>query len=695
MKKLVLIFLTLPLLASAQTQESADTIASQTLNEVVVEGLTATTSAKATTFVPSSKQKNASQNAIDLLRHIGIPEIRVNPMDNTVTDNAGGNVSIFINYMPASQEEMQGLRTADVRKVEYLEFPTDPRFRGAQRAINIIVQEYDYGGYTKISASETFFSGPAANIYSKFSYKKMTYDLYLGADYTSSRHIFYNTESMYTLKDADGQNFSLIRKEQNDNSKLKHNKYPVTFRATFNTEKIQIRNTIGYSHTAFPVMFQSGTLMFSPGLAENFHFERSNPSRSNSINYSGMFYFSLPHDFSINVTPSLTYSHNNNDLTYTTTASESILRYARENAYNYRVDAYAHKKLGQKHLLMLGVNGGDNINRLNYTGSNDYFDRFHNSFVAGLAAYQFQTQKINLYSDMGVCWEQSEINGIKNTEAYPFTHINFRYSPNSKNAMSIYFQYASSASTIDMKASDILQENEFMYITGNPLLKNSGHITLNLSYSWIHSNKFSLNAYTNFLEMLNRQLTIYEPFESGHALIRNYINNGNYIRGQFGVTANWKTLNDNLQFYGGAEMRLFRSTGVYDKTYTPFKFFAQATYYLKSFFFQASYQTAERNMFQNAPKIYKARPNYGISAGWGNSDWNVQVAAFNIFNRKWESADLWISSPLYTEHRINYGTTAHAWFYLSATYTFGYGKKVQHGNEVGAQSGANSAIIKD
>ena len=159
MKKALTLILFLPFIPSAQTTEPTDSINSHTLDEVVVEGATQSTSPTATTFIPSSRQKNASQNAVDLLRQIGIPQIKVNPMDNSVTDNAGGDVSIFINYMPASQEEMQGLRTAEVRKVEYLEFPTDPRFRGAPRVINIIVQEYDYGGYTKISATENFFAG--------------------------------------------------------------------------------------------------------------------------------------------------------------------------------------------------------------------------------------------------------------------------------------------------------------------------------------------------------------------------------------------------------------------------------------------------------------------------------------------------------------------------------------------------------
>ena len=89
---------------------------------------------------PVSKAKNAAQNAMDLLQQMAIPQIRINPIDETVTDNVGGSVAVYINFREASKEEMEGMRTADVRRVDYLEFPTDPRFHGAERVLNIIVQ---------------------------------------------------------------------------------------------------------------------------------------------------------------------------------------------------------------------------------------------------------------------------------------------------------------------------------------------------------------------------------------------------------------------------------------------------------------------------------------------------------------------------------------------------------------------------
>ena len=68
-------------------------------------------------------------------------------MDNTVTTPSGQSVAIYINYILASAEEMEGISTSDVRRVEYLDFPSDPRFQGNEHVVNFIVQKYESGGY--------------------------------------------------------------------------------------------------------------------------------------------------------------------------------------------------------------------------------------------------------------------------------------------------------------------------------------------------------------------------------------------------------------------------------------------------------------------------------------------------------------------------------------------------------------------
>ena len=686
---------TLTIAVMAQT-EVPDSIKTQGLDEVVVEAQMQRTSPTSTTFIPTVKQKNASQNAVDLLRQMAIPQIKISSVNEVVTDNAGGEVAIFINFLEASKEEMEGLRTPDVKKVEYLEFPTDPRFRGAQRVINIIVQEYAYGGYTKLTTNENFLVGFSSrnNIFSKFSYKKMTYDLYVGANNWNNHNIGNNVKGIYSLKDADGKDYQLTRTETLDGSHYKQNQYPLTFRATYSSEKIQIRNTVGFTHLSVPVYDQRGNLSYHLGSEQNYTFNRSNPNRNNSLAYQGSFFFSLPNQFSIDISPRFNYMHSNDYLTYSTSTTPEIVRNARENAYNYRVDAYLQKRIGQKHTAMLGVNGGDNINRLRYSGTNSYYDRFHNAFVAGLLGYQLASREVRLYADAGVYWSQSDINGVVYTDTYPFVHLNLRYSPNSKNAFSVFLQYANATPGISQKSPDVLQDNEYMFVTGNPLLENSRNLMFNLGYTWMPNNTFGLNAFSNFNSFFNRQMLTYEPYNNGMAIIKNYRNSGNFLNGELGFAANWKLLGGKLQLYASPKQSFYKSTGIYNKSYNPLTITAQATYYLNSFYFQAYYQSPGKQMFTSSPQIYKDRNFHSLTVGWANSDWNVRVMAANFFNKGWNSADIVTESPLYTEYRENIGTSSHFRINITATYTFGYGKKVQRGNEVGEQSGANSAIIK-
>ena len=658
-------------------QEQADTLKTQELNEVVVQAQMQRTSSSKSTYTPTGKQKNAAQNTVDLLRQMAIPQIRINPIDETVTDNAGGNVAIYINFLEASKEEMEGLRTADVRRVEYLEFPTDPRFRGAERVINIIVQEYAYGGYTKVTANENFLVGLSSrvNIFSKFSYKKMTYDLYAGANNWNNHHIGSTTEGIYRLTGEDGKEFSLTRKETLESSHYKQNQYPVTFRATYNSDKIQIRNLLAFTNLGIPTNEYSGKLEYSPNSAPGYSFDRKNPNRSNSVAYSGTYFFALPKGYSVDFSPSFNYTHGNDYTDYAASEQPAIYRHAKENAYNYRLNLYIRKSFGQKHSVMLGGNYGDNINRLEYTGNNGYRDKFHNAFGAGMVGYNFQTQKISVNLDAGFAWENSDING-------------------KKNSFSAYFQYATNSPGISEKSSDLLRENELMYITGNPLLENCRHTTVNLAYTWMPSNAFGMSAYGRFFGMYDRQLLTYSPYDNGKALLRSYINDGDYLNGEIGLAANWKLLNGKLQLYANPSQSFYKSTGIFNENCNSLRVTAQASYYLDSFYFQAYYESPHKSMFTASPRINKGRNFHSVTVGWANANWNLRVMAANFFNKGWDGATNTTVSPYYSERQTIIGTSSHPRINFTATYTFGYGKKVQRGNEVGEQSGAASAILK-
>jgi hypothetical protein len=666
------------------------------IGQVTVEGKNSQTFTDHSIFVPGQRQKNAAQNAVDLLRQMAIPQIRINPNDETVTDNTGGSVAIFINSLEASKEEIEGLQTADVRRVEYLEFPTDPRFHGAERVINFIVQEYEYGGYTKVTANESFLIGLSSriNFFSKFSYKKMTYDVYAGASNSNNHHMGSNTEGTYRLVDSDGNDYTVNRDESTESSHIKQNQYPFTVRATYASDKIQIRNLLAFTNLGVPTNEYSGKLEYSPNSVRGYSFDRKNQNRSNSVAYSGTYFFALPNGYSIDFSPSFRYTHGNDYFDYAVSDLPTIYRHAKENAYNYRLNLFLRKSFGKKHSVMLGGNGGDNINRIHYSGDNAFYDRFHNAFAVVIAGYSFSSRKFYLYIDGGVVWEMSDMNGTPNNDSYPFTHINFSFTPNRTNRFSANFQYATLSPGISQKSPEVFKANELMFISGNPLLECCRLTTANLSYSWMPSNSFSINAYGKFWGVSDRYTTVYLPYNSGNAILRTYANDGDYLNGQIGLAANWKLLNGKLQLYVNPSQSFYKSTGIFNDNCNSFQISAQASYYLGSFYFQAYYESPQKSMQQSSPSIIKNRNFHSFTVGWANSDWNLRIMAANFFNKGWQGATTTTYSQYYNERRTAITNTVHPRITFTATYTFGYGKKVQRGNEVGEQSGAASAILK-
>ena len=85
---------------------------------------------------------------------------------------------------------------------------------------------------------------------------------------------------------------------------------------------------------------------------------------------------------------------------------------------------------------------------------------------------------------------------------------------------------------------------------------------------------------------------------------------------------------------------------------------------------------------------------YSAIAGWGNSSWSFQAQIANPFRWNWRSGTAVLKSKNYDFVQTAYNPNNHCFIYVSATYTFGFGKKIKVGNEASQMSGAGNAILK-
>jgi len=678
-----------------------DSVKTQELNEVVVVAQMQQTSATSSTFIPNKKQKSSAQNAVDLLQQLAIPQITINLVDNAVTTLSGQNVSIYINYLPASSQEIEGLLTSDVRRVEYLDFPTDPRFNGNEHVVNFIMQRYEYGGYTKLTLNENFLVGLSnrASVYSKFAYKRMMYDLYAGTSNHDNKHVGTSYIGKYTLQDKEGVAQEITRSEIFDNAHFKYNQYPVTFRAVYDSDKIQVSNTVGFTFDQSPLAETNGSLSFSPGASANSSYTsytRNEPYTTRRVSWQGSYYFILPHKFHLNINPSANYSHTNYDYTYRSSLPDDdvIENISKENAWQVRGTATLYKILSQKQKVFLKASGGSTHNDVSYYGSTPYDNDFSDTYAGATVGYNFSNRPWNVNADVALQWERNQINSTSVSEFYPVVNVSAAFSPSNRHSLRAFFHLGANYPGASEKTPNILQVNELMYQTGNPDLKLSRQVNFNLQYNWMPCNNFSAAFYAQYFGEYNLYVPVYSPYQGGHALLKSFISDGKYQRTTLGMSFNYKLLNNKLQLAAQPSIILYRLTGYYDLSKYPFAFNASATYYLNNFYFQASYQTPGRTIQGNHAAYYKDRDFYQLLAGWSKWGWNIRLTAMSLFRSDWLGATQTIDTPLYSETKLQGGNYYHRRLNMSVTYTFNYGKKVQRGNEVGEQSGASSAIMK-
>ncbi len=681
--------------AAAYADEPTDSIADQHLDEVTVEAATQRVGAKLVEYTPTTRQKNSSSTGTMLLEHMAIPELNVSPVDGAVKTMIGDEVNIFIDYVPASTNDLEGMRTKDVLKVEYYDYPTDPRFMGAKHVVNFIMQQYQYGGYTKLSGSERMIAYDMGNYsaFSKMAYKKMTYDAYLGGNFQSSKqgHTGDVTDEVFRLGDNDRLP-SVVNRHSELWTRNKYDKQSASFRARYVTDKVQITNSVMFNRSHSPFIATTGVVTYDTPLIAGGESKSLRASQSISPSYQGSFYFTLPNEFSLSVSPSFTYSHNKEWNSTTEGSYYDVVNNVREDAYYTRMPIQLNKRFAQVHNVLVGIDGLYLHNRVNYAGSYPSDQNFHLEFGAVTVGYSSQLGKFYTNIDGGLSNEWSTINGHTTTHFYPFLHVQEQFVPNNKSQLSFWFQYASSSPDVSEKSENYIRLNELMWATGTPGLNNSDHVTVSLNYTWLPNNRFRLGVYGSYFGMYDCKVTTFEP-RDGY-IVRKPVNNGDFTRYQISVNGVAYLFDRSLVLQLGPSCTFARQSGILKDTFNSFYLWGNLTWYHGNFWVSGYLNTPSRNFDNATGTVFKQGTFYQVSAGWGNSTWTVSAQWQSFARYSWLNYHETLYTANYDKIVAGYNTGTHSNIGITVTYTIGYGKKVTRGDEIGSGSDAGSAILK-
>lgn len=295
---------------------------------------------------------------------------------------------------------------------------------------------------------------------------------------------------------------------------------------------------------------------------------------------------------------------------------------------------------------------------------------------------------------IGFTFDRSKLGNVTEKNMQPWADLSLQYAFNNKNSINAEFHHMNSLPSLSYRSSAIIQSNPLMRYTGNPNLKPYKCYDFSLSYQWLPNNKFSFSAFGWGFVAANRFAYVYEASSDG--ILRTVQQPmGNFFQGSYGVNGTARLLNGNLQISGQLSHLIAKSGEPYDWTKSHLNWYLQAFYYLDQWHFGAQYQSdmANADGFVNGTWV-SFKNAYTAIIGWGNSLWSLQAQIANPFRWNWRSGTSVLKSNNYDFIQTAYSPNKHCFIYLSATYTFGFGKKIKVGNEASQMSGAGNAILK-
>lgn len=665
------------------------------LGTVTVEAENAHLYSDKSVYMPTATQKNASQSGSELLNYMAIPQLGIISR-NSITTNAGKPVAVFIDYLPASENDLLAMRVNDVKRVEYLEYPSDPRLQGNPYVINFIMQQYEYGGYAKAYGFGTFLNGHQEQIIGnvRMQYKRMTYDL-MGSAYNSgSSHTGSDMTETFRLPQDDGTVKHFERISELESSKRHRNNYYLIFKATYNSDKVQASTLINSNLDRQPNTVQNGTVSYTNNVYPTSEYRSATNNFSKFISYNGYYFFVLPRNNSITFTPKYSLSHTDQNSDYSESGYSSILNSAVDNTNYLSGDFKFKHDFGKFGSLMGFVKGSYQYNLTSYSGSAIGLDRAKSSRIGFGANYEVTVNKVRGHLGFGWDWDRLQFGSSVDWRNAPSLDISLQYSPTRKHSFSASFQYESWLPSPNFKSDQIITASPFLKYTGNPNLFPAKSYDIDFSYTWIPNNNYSLGAYAWVWIVRDRYAYDYEA--DGNGVIRTIKQPmGSYAQGRYGIKGTARFFDRSLVLTGNLS-QLFNHNGKpYDADHFHIYYTLQMTYYLKNWNFGLTYVSTVGSWDGMMNGIWQRdKDDYYLRVGWSKSNWNLSALVMNIGRWNWRSSRRVMNSEFYSTDETLINGNSHALVKITATYTFGFGKKVGRDNEPQISGTAASGILK-
>lgn len=408
----------------------------------------------------------------------------------------------------------------------------------------------------------------------------------------------------------------------------------------------------------------------------------------------GNYYFELSDNNSLTFTPSYVYSHTEQASSYIEEHFPEIYNSAVDNTNQLNGDLKFNQSFGKSGSFLAFVRGNYEYNRTRYSGSVSVYDKAKAIRIGGGVNYSISKGNFYGMAGFGYDWDKLKFGEIEDKKASPWADLSLRLLIKKKHSLSLTFHYSTWQPSPSYKSDNVISSSPFLKYTGNPNLLPHKSYDIGLDYTWIANNKFNMAGFAYGWVVEDRYAFDYEPTSDGILrTIKQPI--GSFANIKYGVNATAKFLDNNLDVTAQIAQMLNHDGKPFYSDHNFIYWHARVRYYLKNWNFSLTYISDNANTEGSENGFWnKNKSDWQLAIGWSKGDWNVKANIINMTRWNWRSGLRTMHSQYYSVKEQVYNGSSHALIQVSATYTFGYGKRVRQDNEPSVSGSASSGILK-